>query len=195
MPGVKKVVRPLSPKFLAVNQFKLEWSHFTHSETKPIVNGTQVHATVAMTCEFDFVESGDVLVYLDQQKKWRLGKVTVKCLMDKSQSRAWAPQLRKNSPQQNTDLLKHERVHVELAERHARYVFQQIQQVSATGSDLGVVTQQLISAADRIRKDHWNKLAAMNAQYERETAHGTNASAQQRWNATYLSTQNTNAVL
>jgi len=195
MPGVKKVDRPLSPKFLAANQFKLAWSHFTHSETKPISNGTQVHATVAMTCEFDFVESGNVLVYLDQQKKWRLGKVTVKCLMDKSQSRAWAPQLKKNTPQQNTDLIKHERVHVELAERHARYVFQQIQHVSATGSDLGVVTQQLINAADRIRKDHWTKLAAMNAKYDLDTAHGTNASAQQRWNATYLSTQNTKAVL
>jgi len=195
MPGVKKVDRPLSPKFLAVNQFKLDWSNFNHSETKPIANGTQVHATVAMTCEFDFVESGDIHVYLDPQKKWRLGKVTVKCLMDKSQSRAWAPQLRKNSPQQNIDLLKHERVHVELAERHARYVFQQIQHVSATGLDIGVVTQELINAADRIRKDHWNKLAAMNAQYDSETAHGTNGPAQQRWNAKYLSSENTNTVL
>ena len=195
MPGVRKVEKPLPPKFLAVNQFKLEWNHFTQSEAQPSVNGTPVHATVAMTCEFEFVETADVLVYLDTQKKWRLGKITVKCLMDKSQSRAWAVQLRKNSPQQNTELLKHERVHVELAERHARYVFQQIQQVSAIGSDLGVVTQQLINAADRIRKDHWNKLATMNAQYDRETVHGTNTTAQQRWNATYLSATNSNTVL
>lgn len=195
MPGVRKIEKPLPPKFFSVNQFKLEWSHFTQSNSQPSINGTLVHATIAMTCQFDFVENGDVLIYLDTQRRWRLGKVIVKCVMDKSQSLAWAVQLKKNSSHQNTELLKHERVHVELAERHARYVFQQIQQVSTIGTDLGVVTQQLINAADRIRKDHWNKLALMNAQYDRETAHGTNSKEQQRWNASYLSTNNTNAVL
>ena len=148
-----------------------------------------------MSCEFDFVENGDVLIYLDAQKKWRLGKVTVKCVMNKSESRAWTGQLNRNNPQQNMELLKHERVHVELAERHARYVFQQIQHLTTVGSDLGVVTQQLINAANRIRIDRWDKLASINSQYDHETVHGTNSKAQQRWNATYLSNTNTNSVL
>lgn len=195
MPGVRRVDKQLPPKFLAVDQFRLEWKHFPKSETQPRANGTPVHAIVAMNCEFDFAETGDVLVYLDKQKKWRLGKVIVKCVMDKSQSKAWAVQLRKNNLQQNAELLKHERVHVELAERHARFVFQQIQQITATGSDLVAVTQQLINAADRVRKERWNKLALINAQYDLQTSHGTNPGTQQQWNAEYLSTTNTNAVL
>ncbi len=51
MPCVRKVDKPQNPKFLAVDQFKLEWGHFTKSASQPKVGGTAVHAVVAMTCE------------------------------------------------------------------------------------------------------------------------------------------------
>jgi len=195
MPHVRKVDKVSPPKFFAMDQFKLQWAHFSSSETQPTVDGKAVHATVAMSCEFDFVERGDVLMYQDSQRKWWFGQVVVKAVIDKSRSIVWAQQLRKNTPQQNLELLKHERVHVELAERHARYILQQVKILSVAGSDMGVACQQLIQSADRIRKDHWDKLKNMNAQYERETAHGTNSSVQQQWNSLYLSVKNTNATL
>ena len=167
MPEVRKVEKPLLPRFFSVNQFRLEWNHFTQTETQPWVGGTPVHADVSMNCELDFVESGNLLIYQDTQKKWRLGKISVNCVMIKNQSKVWAVQLRKNSPQQNSDLLKHERVHVELAERHARYVFQQLRQIAVAGSDLSVISKQLIDSAFRLRNDHWKKLELMNTYRQR----------------------------
>ena len=80
----------------------------------------------------------------------------------------------KKYPEQNAELLKHERVHVELAERHARYILQQIKMLNVAGSDMNVACKQLLQSVDCIIRDHWNKrLANMNAQYERETDHGT----------------------
>lgn len=130
MPEVRKVEKPLLPKFFSVNQFRLEWNHFTQTETQPRVGGTPVLAVVSMNC-----------------------------VMIKNQSKVWAVQLRKNSPQQNSELLRHERVHVELAERHARYVFQQLQQIAVGGSDLSVISKQLIdthSDYEMIIGKSWN---------------------------------------
>jgi len=195
MPEVRTVGKPLLPKFFSVNQFRLEWNHFTQTETQPRAGGTPVHAVISMNCELDFVESGNLLIYQDTQKKWRLGKITVRCVMIKNQSKVWAVQLRKNSTQQNSELLKHERVHVELAERHARFVFQQLQQIAVSGSDLSVISKQLIDSAFRLRNDHWKKLELMNTRYDTQTLHSTNSGAQQRWNSKYLSTTNSNAIL
>ena len=155
-----------------------------------------MHAIVVMNCDLDFVEDKDVLMYQDSKGKWWFGKVVVKAVMDKSKSIVWAQQLRKNTPEQNAELLKHERVHVELAERHARYILQQIKMLNVAGSDMNVACKQLLQSVDCIIRDHWNKrLANMNAQYERETDHGTNPKMQPHWNILYLSVANTNNTL
>ncbi len=195
MAGVRKVDRPNPPKFLATDQTKLMWGHFTNSPSQPVVGNTPVHATVAMICEFDFVVAGEVLVYQDTHRNWLLGSVTLKAVMDKARSVVWATALGKNTPQQNTELLKHERVHVELGERHARSVFQQVQKLSVTAPDMVTACQKLIQEADRIRKAHWQKYADKNVEYDRDTAHGTKGAEQTKWNNLYLSAKNTNATM
>ena len=195
MAGVRIVATPHPPKFFAADQFKLEWGHFTKSELQPEVKGKPVHAKVSMTCEIDFMDGGDVLIYQDQHKRWLLGHLVVKSVMNKAMSTAWSVALRKNTLQQNAELLKHERVHVELYERHARHIFQQVQKLSVAGGNAVTACDQLMQAADRIRDDHWKKAVFMNERYDIETDHGRILPAQSRWNSLYLSIKNTNATL
>jgi predicted lactoylglutathione lyase len=194
MPGVRQVAVISKPSFLATNQFKLNWQHFTMSPSQPVVNGTPAHATVAMVCEFDFLDGGDITVLFGADRKWRLANVIVKALMIKSKSYVHASQHRKNSSEQNAILLLHERVHVELAERHARSIWKHIQQLKVAAPDAATAAQQLVNAADAFSKTHWQKLATMNAMYDRETDHGRNQN-QKKWNQLYLTVKNTNSTL
>lgn len=194
MSGVRQIGVAFKPRFLATNQFRLDWRHFTESPTQPMVRGTPVHATVSMVCEFAFEDNGHILVLLGSDRKWRLGQIVVQAVMVKSRSFVHAPQLRKNTPQQNAALLRHERVHVELGERHARTIWKHVQQLAVTAPDAATAAQKLVNAAHSFRTQHMQKCAMMNDRYDQETDHGRN-SKQMQWNQLYLTVENTNGTL
>lgn len=196
MPGFTKVAKRTTKRFLFTNQFELKWQSFNLTTQRPNIGGTKVDAIVGMKgLHIKFDTGGDHLLYQDKSGVWRFAHVEVHCLMDKGSSPAWVTKLKKNSREQNIELLKHERVHVELYERHARYVFKRLLTVYSKKKDIDSAGVNLINFAIALRNKHWQKARDMNQQYDIATSHGTLASEQKKWNRAYLNVKGTNGML
>jgi len=129
---------------------KLSWSDF---QGKP--DGHQHHALTAYEIEFNISIKGDksefeVTCYFPKNKSWvKPGKANYK-------------------------LLKHEQLHFDIAEIHARKLRKELQQTKIT-------LQNLEIKSDEIYQRNWKKLNQMQIAYDRDTDHSNVEAKQKKW--------------
>ena len=173
-----------SKEFLFKDQFQLTWNDFTKVNTQPTIGSTKVHAIVAMSCEFRFDRKGK-LPLVRVGTSWKFAQPIVEAVMDKQKSTVW-DKILANSADKLRELLKHERVHVEIGERHSRMVHNEVLDLTSDKKDVASAAQDLVNKAAAVRNKHWKKCSELNAQYDHDTNHGTNPKTQKIWNALYL---------
>lgn len=180
------------------DQRKLSWSSFTLTDSRPTLKGIQRDALVSMSFEFLFAEpdpnnSNNRSVFIQRVNSgYQLRKPDLSCLLVKERSLAHEQKIRRNSLQENIELLKHERVHVAIHVKWARVLLKQIKQLTVPVGDPGKATQDLINKSAELRKQISEQCALENDEYDVATGYGLQRSdaeikQQQVYNAKFLS--------
>lgn len=133
---------------------KIQWKDFTAKAPK----SSKYHATTTTKISYE----------LNYNKRSKSKEIEVKCLFIKDES--WV----KQNP--TAELLKHERVHFDIAEIASRKIRMAIKKERVLES------KNPEEKMERIYKRESQALAKMQKDYDRETDHSINADKQKIWN-------------
>ena len=207
--------RLLHAKFEKDKQEALEWSDFEQVDTRPMHGGHPADAVIHVTIDMNLADSSGMIKVYRKGKSWKLAYVHVTCKISraevyrdvlegprrraipgmklKKRKRLYRKKLARHKDKLE-DLLNHERVHLEITERHARTFADYLVRLVSKKTDYVEAAKELVQAAVRMRKSLTEQAQKMNTSYDKTTHNGTN-SKQEKYNRHFLSSKNGNGKL